>query len=771
MRRLRTYAALAVALLALGATAGTGRPATASCAPRAASDAYTAFVQRAVASRYDLWGNALLRAPGGPTYAAARRYLGPLTRGLQWHGRTLAASGSYYVPLSFPFTPYGSTVFALHVADGSEIVTRHIGGPSLSVYVGGGKELYGSCSRRLQPAKLADGYMPILQTSYTDAGGVHYRQESFVGRAYGAYGARSVISFVKLSVDARQATRSATVRLVPWKRLAHMAADRLALGGQTRLIASDDADFVDGVVRYRIPRGETQTIYAEWLNAPSDAQYVHANAKTYDTARNTVVGFWEKRLDAGASFDVPEPAVQDAQGGILTQLISYGWRYSIGNPYEELSYAESLDAAEIAAEYGYPTVARQIIDFSLARMKLRPWRFTAFRGAHILATAATYYRLTRDKSFLRAQTPALARLVERIGQRQVKSGRAKGRLLPEALSTDLEGHAVNSVSGQIEAVEGLLAIGRVWSSNGYPSQAERAGTLATSIDRALRPAVNRESVHLRDRSLFVPDQLTGHKGRSYAQLTDSRDGSYWNLVMPYAFASGWFPPHSSASRGILRYLLSHGARLLGVPRTYARTVYGTAPGAGLAPVYGLGTSRFLADNDQPDQLALSLYGMLAVGMTDGTYISGEAVSVLPVKGTYDRAMFMPPNSGANASYLGTLRELLVHERRGPLGAPVGLDLAFSTPRAWLADGKQIDVRSAPTSFGKVSYTLERSGSTITGKLVIPYGPATRLRLRLPSGERLGPVLVGGTAVTADRSGTIDLGSRHGALAIRATIRR
>jgi hypothetical protein len=463
--------------------------------------------------------------------------------------------------------------------------------------------------------------------------------------------------------------------------------------------------------------------------------------------------------------------VQDAQGGILTQLISYGWRYSIGNPYEELSYAESLDAAEIAAEYGYPTVARQIIDFSLARMKLRPWRFTAFRGAHILATAATYYRLTRDKSFLRAQTPALARLVERIGQRQVKSGRAKGRLLPEALSTDLEGHAVDSVSGQIEAVEGLLAIGRVWSSNGYPSQAERAGTLATSIDRALRPAVNRESVHLRDRSLFVPDQLTGHKGRAYAQLTDSRDGSYWNLVMPYAFASGWFPPHSSASRGILRYLLSHGARLLGVPRTYARTVYGTAPGAGLAPVYGLGTSRFLADNDQPDQLALSLYGMLAVGMTDGTYISGEAVSVLPVKGTYDRAMFMPPNSGANASYLGTLRELLVHERRGPLGAPVGLDLAFSTPRAWLADGKQIDVRSAPTSFGKVSYTLERSGSTITGKLVIPYGPATRLRLRLPAGERLGRVLVGATAVTADHSGTVDLGNRHGTVDVRATVEK
>jgi hypothetical protein len=254
-------------------------------------------------------------------------------------------------------------------------------------------------------------------------------------------------------------------------------------------------------------------------------------------------------------------------------------------------------------------------------------------------------------------------------------------------------------------------------------------------------------------------------------VTDSRDGSYWNLVMPYAFASGWFPSHSSTSRGILRYLLGHGARLLGVPRTYARTVYGTALGAGLAQVYGLGTSRFLADNDQPDQLVLSLYGMLAAGMTSGTYISGEAVSVLPVKGASDRAMFMPPNSGANASYLGTLRELLVHERRGPLGAPVGLDLSFSTPRAWLADGQEMDVRSAPTSFGKVSYTLARTGSTITGKLVLPHGPVTRLRLRLPAGEHLARVLVGATAVTADRAGTIDLGDRHGTVVVRATIKK
>jgi hypothetical protein len=769
MRGLWTYVAAAVALLAIGATAGHARSAgTAACVPRTATAAYTSSVEQAVASGRDLWGAQLLRARAGPTYAAARRFLSPLTQAMQWQGRALTSSGSYYIPLSFPFTSYGSTVFALHVADGSEIVTRRVGGPSLSVYVGSGSERYGSCAARLRPARLAEGDLPILQTSYTDAAGVRYRQESFVGRAFGTYGARSVISFMRISVDARSASRGATVRLVPWRRLAHSVPDRLALRGQTRLIVSGEAAFVDGVVRYSIPAGETRTIYAEWLNAPSEARYVHATAATYDTARATVANFWQSRLDAGGTFDVPEPEVQDAERGILTQLIAFGWRYSIGNPYEELSYAESLDAAEVAAEYGYSSVARSIIELSLVRMRLRPVRFTAFRGGRILSAAATYYRLTRDRSFLSAETPALDGLVRRIAARQQRSGPARGRLLPEPLSTDLENHDVESVPGQIEAVEGLLAIGRVWRSSGYPAHAARARTLALGIDRALRPAVARASVRLHDGSLFVPDQLTTRQ-RPFDRLTASRDGSYWNLVMPYALASGWFPAHSRAARGILRYLLGHGSRLLGVPRTYARTVYGESPGAGLAQVYGLSTSRFLADNDQPDQLVLSLYGMLAVGMTAGTYVSGEAVSVLPVKGAHYRSMFMPPNSGANASYLETLRELLIHERRGPLGAPAWLDLAFSTPRSWLADGQEIDVRDAPTSFGKVTYSLVRHGSTIEGRLVLPAGARCRLRLRLPAGEHLVRVLVGSTPVTVDRAGTIDLGSRRGAVAVHATV--
>jgi hypothetical protein len=772
MRVARTLAPLTAALVvavALG-TAQDARPAAASaCGPRWATAAYTGSVREAVSSGRDLWGNRLLAARSGPTYAGARQYLTPLLHAVQRQQRPLTPSGFYYVPLSFPFTSYGSTVFALHVADGSEIITRHIGGASLSIYVGKGTERYGSCESRLQPARLAGGYLPIVQTSYVDAAGVRYRQESFVGRSYGVYGAKSVISFVKLQVDARNARAGATVRLVPWKLLAHTAPDRLALRGATRLIVSEGGEFVQGVVRYRVARGESTTVYAEWLNKPSDARYVHADAKTYDLARSVVANFWQKRLETGGQFEVPEPEVQNAQLAVLSQMIAAGWRYSIGNPYEELSFAEALDAAEVTAAYGYPSVSKSIIEFALNRLQKKPQRLTAFRAGHLLSTAAYYYRLTHDRTFLRKTTPELRRLVDGIVGRQIRSGPKRGRLAPEPLSSDIP-YSVESVVSAIEAWQGLLAIERVWSTTGYPGLAGHTRAVGLELAGAMRPALRHASKRLRDGSLFVPDALTGPRG-PFDRLTATREGSYWNLMMPYALASGFFPAHSPSAHGIVHYVLAHGSRLLGVPRADAHTVYANKPyGSGLGQVYGLSMSRFLADNDHPDQIVLSLYGMLAVAMTPGTFISGEAISVVPVNGAYERSMLMPPNSGANASYLETLRQTLIHERRGRFGAPTGVDLAFSTPRAWLAGGKEISVTSAPTSFGPVSYTLSRSGAVIEIHAVLPANAHARLRLRVPAGERVTSVTLGARHIPFSAAATVDLSAFHGSVALRAVVR-
>ena len=48
------------------------------CALPRADDAYVAATRRVLQARRDVWGEQLLRAPAGPTYAAAHRLLPPV---------------------------------------------------------------------------------------------------------------------------------------------------------------------------------------------------------------------------------------------------------------------------------------------------------------------------------------------------------------------------------------------------------------------------------------------------------------------------------------------------------------------------------------------------------------------------------------------------------------------------------------------------------------------------------------------------------------------
>jgi len=119
--------------------------------------------------------------------------------------------------------------------------------------------------------------------------------------------------------------------------------------------------------------------------------------------------------------------------------------------------------------------------------------------------------------------------------------------------------------------------------------------------------------------------------------------------------------------------------------------------------------------------------------------------------------------------------MLVHERRGSKGAPRALDLAFSTPRPWLRDGETIRVDRAPTSFGRVSFSIERHGRLVSVMVAPPTGRAPRtlrLRLRLPSGDALAAVRLGGRPIKFDRAtGTIDISGRKGPIELRATVVR
>lgn len=764
-------ALLATVLVAAGATrAGGGdHPPEGTCRQSTVSAAYTTRVLRALGSGRDVWGEELLATREGPSYDGVRRYLHPLLLAKAPKGQKLTRSGVHYVPLAVPLGAGGAGSVALHVADGSEIVSQRVGGRSLTVTVGeGGRERYGSCLARLATPTLLGGYLPILDTGYVDAARARYRQQSFVARVPQT---GSLVSFVRVEADTRESTSVVELRFTPSVGRLSETSGRLVNDAGVHVLFSPGGAFDGTSLRYIVRPDSVRTVYVAWMNDPGSVGELALQGAAYDAARRATTAYWEERLAEGATFDVPEKRIRDAQRSVLIQNLGLTWRYSIGNPYEEFSFPEGIDVAQVMAAYGFDQVAAEILRTSLDR---RPTPYPNWKMGEKLLGSAVYVRLFSDRAYLEEVTPVLRGYVDTLG-RQITASK-RGMLRRERYSSDIP-DSVYGLHSQAVVWQGLRAMGQVWATTGRLELAARCRALAARLEAGLRKAVRVSQRRLPDGSLFLPVRLLDHEP-AYPALTASRGGSYWNLVMPYALASGLFAPGGTEARGVARYMSLHGSRLLGLVRAGAYALYRDPvyPISGTDQVYGINVARFLADNGRPDQLVLSLYGHAAAGMTPGTFVSGEAASVAPLDGVRYRSMYLPPNGAGNAALLETLRLMLVHETRSREGEPNGLELAHATPRPWLRPGRRIAVRNAPTSFGRVSFSIDARPRAIHAVVDVPNRerpPRLSLRLRLPPGGRMTGVTLDGRPFRrfdAEHE-TIDLSGRSGRVALVVSVGR
>ena len=496
----------------------------------------------------------LLNAPDGPSYEAARRLLPPLLYARAPGKKALTESGVYYVPFGQPLGARGAGSVALHVADGSQVIAERVGGRRLTLFVGAkGRERYGSCLARLGQARLAAGYQPIMSTTYADAARVRYRQESFAAQTSET---GSLVSFIRLDVDARRASAKAVqVRLKPSvRKLRSVLA--FSRGGTVKR----------SVLTYRIKRGTRRTIYLAWINYPG-RRTLAVDAARYERARRAVVAYWNGRLQEGTQITVPERRVNDAYRNLLIQNLLLTWRYSIGNPYEQFSFPEGVDVAEVMGELGYAAVARSIMRTSLTRKdepvsELEDGQAARRVGAPLPAHARPRLHRRRD-----ADAAPLRRRARTPDRRERHAGCSAGSATPPTSRTRCSGCTRRRPSGR--------ACGR-WAASGRRrgtrSSARRCAALAKRLEAGLRRAVASSQRRLGDGSLFIPARLLDREP-AYASLTQARLGSYWNLVMPYALASGIFAPDSPEAAGALKYMLRHGSRLLGVVRAGAYALY------------------------------------------------------------------------------------------------------------------------------------------------------------------------------------------------------
>ena len=187
-------------------------------------------------------------------------------------------------------------------------------------------------------------------------------------------------------------------------------------------------------------------------------------------------------------------------------------------------------------------------------------------------------------------------------------------------------------------------------------------------------------------------------------------GSYWNLVMPYALASGLFEPGGRQATGVLRYHAP--ARLAPArsrPRGRLRPVR-RRPRPDVGDRSGLRAQHgALPGRQRPARPARAEPLRPPRGGHGPRHVrlGRSGVGRPAARASRYRAMFLPPNGTSNAAYLETLRLTLVHETtdraRAARRPRARIRHASSVARS---PGNGSPCGTCPTSFGPVSYSID-----------------------------------------------------------------
>ena len=175
----------------------------------------------------------------------------------------------------------------------------------------------------------------------------------------------------------------------------------------------------------------------------------------------------------------------------------------IGNAYEEFSFPEGVDVAQVMGEQGFEDVARAILRTSLTRPG------TATRTGRWARSCSARRRTSASSATARTSTPRRPRCAATSPRSAGRSTRARPALLGrERYSSDIH-DPVYGLHSQAVVWAGLRGMADAWAQTGQ-ARARRAPPRARRAARGgLRRAVRESQRRLPDGSLFVPMRLLG----------------------------------------------------------------------------------------------------------------------------------------------------------------------------------------------------------------------------------------------------------------------
>jgi hypothetical protein len=719
-------------------------------------------VDQIIVAGTDILGEAAKRQPGGPSYEFFAKAMPPLRY-------VNTAFRHYPIVLAAPRNGCKARLVGNGSAINAKAVTKTWleAGYPIHFFVGPKGAAFGNDLDRLQGPRLANGYLPIVEMTYTE-GDVKYRQETFasVDPDLADYG----VVFVRFSLDGGQEGKI-VAKLSP--------AEPLQLANGTLLDKNKEVcgaiesnwqwDAKTQTLSAAIARDGKAVLAVCTVAIPQQAvSPLECSSDKYDAQREQCASAWRELLGKGATLETPETLVNNAWRATTAAnfaiVTGNTVNYSAGNAYLREYITEGSRTVGAFMLFGFLDPSRpmllSLLDHSIPEHK---YAVTGWK----LRTLANYYWLTRDADFVRANRhrwePLLKLIVDNLDP---KTGLAP----KDYYASDIH-KPVWNLKTNANCWCALHKVAAVLRDMGEPNPQleQRAQQYRKAIFEAVDKSVFRDFD-----PPFVPNALLEDVEKPYQALTASSTGSYWCLVANDMLGTGVFDAQPEKARWILDTLHRRGGVSMGMLRFDQHSGL-FANERGVDDNYTTGYALHLLQHDDVDRALVCFYGKLAQGFTRDTFIGGEGSS-FDALDKYGRPMYLPPCTAGNAFFLWTLRNLMVQDwDMDDDGAPDTLRLLYAVPRGWLREGAAIKFERAPTAFGAIS--LETESRLSRGELLVrialpPHRPKkTLLRARVPEGWKAASATVGEKPLSIDPSGAVDISDRTGRITVRFQIHK
>jgi hypothetical protein len=367
----------------------------------------------------------------------------------------------------------------------------------------------------------------------------------------------------------------------------------------------------------------------------------------------------------------------------------------------------------------------------------------------ILWAMAEHYKLTGDRLWLRKVAPRMIRSCDWIIRERARAKTPAGQERPRHYGLLPKGRASDNDERNYfywtdtYSYAGLRGTADVLPEIGMEKEAARLRVEADDYKACILDSVERSVLRDADPP-FVPQGPHMNQPPTAERLT----ASWYSICSPiYMVEMGLLAPTDPKASWVNRTIEKYGMTS-GLP-TLIR------PGI-IDPhyVYNQAFSQLL--RGEVEKFLWTFYSLFAYGQARTTYATLEGNDIITGSSGDAWDSLRMPHMHSGSRVMALLRIALLLEDGD------ALHLLAGTPRGWLAPGRTIDVRRAPTLFGDAGVQCESrtSGNEIVAVVDPPVRKPARivLHVRPPSTfGQLKTVTVNGKPWTNAGGETIDLG--------------